>query len=151
MGGLMSGSTGTWQVSALIDDELPRYIVAHRAGDKPWLATWERRHQLASPLARWLCTVAEPPAERPLLGRAVGLPRNLAIRLARFRIQEIVRLAGGWPTWLCNRPPARRRLRPVMRVSDGRLFPSLETAAIAEGVTGDAMVYRILKGEYVDA
>ena len=61
-------------VVVLADDHGNVGYVGVRRLDKPpaWLAVWQHRQELDTPLARWLRTLGKPPTESVLLG-SLGL------------------------------------------------------------------------------
>ena len=145
-----------WMVSQLFDPReptLPRYVVAHRQTEQPWLRVWRHRDKLQTKLAEWMRSLDVEPLAKPLLGRTVALNEKMAHRLCRFRLAEINRQAGcpdGWADFLLNERPINcgRRGRPITVVDGDQVttYPSVSKAAEAEGVTRSMVAQRVLEG-----
>jgi hypothetical protein len=139
-----------WQVSELFDGRepsVPRYIIAHRRDQRPWMATWERRWEIVnSRLACWLQTLSEPPGSRLVLG-LYGISEATAVALASWMIGRLQ--ADG--ASLCNSPMGRggrRPRRPVAIIRGGQTvaYPSQHAAARALGISQPAVVKMLRTG-----
>jgi len=148
-----------WMVSELLDpreERIPRYVVAHRQGQTPWLRVWEQREKLQSKLAVWMRALSDEgvePVARPLIGRQCALDEDAAHLICRLRLADINRMSGcphGWADFLLNEKPANcgRRGRPctVIEGDQVRTYPSVSEAAKAEGVKRETMSRRIRQG-----
>jgi len=145
-----------WMVSELVDPReptLPRYVIAHRQGETPWLHVWRHRDRLETKLAAWMRSLDDDgvePSARPFLGRIVALNEETAHMICRFRLDDISRMAGcedGWASFILNERPVNcgRRGRPCT-IIDGdqvKTYPSISRAAAAEGVTRETLSRRI--------
>lgn len=153
-----------WMLSELFDPRepaVPRYVVAHRQGETPWLRVWRHREKLQSKLAAWMRLLAEERIElraRPLLGKYAALNEKTAQAICRFRLAEINRMAGcpgGWADFLLNERPVNcgRRGRPITVVEGDQVktYPSVSKAAEAQGLVRSLVAKRVLEGrEYGD-
>lgn len=146
-----------WMVSELVDPRepaLPRYVIAHRQGEAPWLRVWRHRDKLQTKLAEWMRSLSGvEPLAKPLLGRRAALNEKTAQAICRFRLAEINRMAGcpdGWADFLLNEQPVNcgRRGRPITVVEDDQVktYPSVSKAAEAEGLTRTTVARRVLQG-----
>jgi len=126
------------------DPDLPRAVFAARVDQSPWLTVWEHRNELDTKLARWFRALSDAktePVTRVLIGSG-GIDGKEARAIAKFRIEQISKLAGTWPKppdFLCvdSASNVGRRGRPVW--ADGFVYPSREAAARACGVTRRAI------------
>lgn len=137
-----------WMVSELFDprDSLPRYVIAHRQEEAPWLALQEVADKLPGKLAQWLKSLradAARPLARPLLGHGCALNEKTAHAVCRFRVSQIAAMSGcrpgEWPDFLLNPEPTNvgGRGRPCAIVTDNgvEVFPSIAAAGRCLGVT----------------
>ncbi len=130
------------------DPNLPRAVLACKVDQSPWLTVWEHRNELDTKLARWFRTLAAAktePLEKVLVGSG-GIDEREARAIAKFRIEQICKLAGTWPKppeFLCLDAVSNvgRRGRPVW--ADGIFYPSRAAAARACGVTRRAIWDRL--------
>jgi hypothetical protein len=151
-----------FQVIELFDvaePALPRFIGAQRQGESAWRITWDRRDSLPGRLAAWfreLAAEGREPAERVVLGRGVALTMKTALALARFRIDEINRLATGdanqMADFLMIDPPVRGgrgHSRPVVVVEPNgqqKQYPSVSAMARAEHIARPTASRRVHRG-----
>jgi hypothetical protein len=148
-----------WMVSEIVDPReptLPRYVIAHRQGEAPWLRVWEHR-DIPGRLAAWFKTLAEAklePLARPLLGHGCALNEETAHAVCQFRISQIRAMSGcppgEWPDFLLNDKPVNcgKRGRPCCVISaDGvKTYPTISSAAAAEGVARPTVGRRVRQG-----
>jgi hypothetical protein len=145
-----------WMVSELVDcDGIPRFIIAHRQSETPWLRVWQHRANLQSKLAAFFRTLSDAklePVARPLLGSAIAIDEKTAHAVCRFRVAEIARMAGcspgELPDFLCNESAnkgGRGHSRPCAVLSaDGvKEFASITDAARYFGVAQPTFVRRV--------
>jgi hypothetical protein len=135
---------------------LPAYV-AVGTGDKPWERLWELRDISGSRLSMWFRSLAasglQPQESNRWLPRT-PMTHRTATKVARLRLRQIERWAGGWPVWLLNDRPGRpakppKALRPVARVfNDGRVdrFPSTWAAARAMRTTPEGVRWWLRSG-----
>ena len=149
-----------WMVSELFDPReptLPRYVIAHRQGEAPWLRVQEVADRLPGRLAAWLRELSEAklaPLARPLLGHGCALNEETANAVCRFRVSQIVAMSGcapgEWPDFLLNDKPVNcgKRGRPCAVISDGgvTVYPTITSAAAAEGVARPTVGRRARQG-----
>jgi hypothetical protein len=133
-------------VIVLVDAEGNVGHVGTRRLDQPasWLAVWQHRAELDSPLANWLRKLDQPPAERILIG-SVGMHGRTA--------RAVLALVAPW-FGLAN--PASNvggRGRPTGRIEpDGSLrwWPSRAAAAAELGVSLWVVRRRVRAGKMFD-
>jgi len=149
------GTYARYKVVELFDpnDSLPRFVAACRSDREPlWRTTWLHREELDSKLSLWFRQLAargQEPEERSLLGRNVPLDEKCARSLAAFRIEEIAKMAGSWPSlpdFLCHERHigGRGYGRPVW--ANGVRYESVSAAAKAAGITRRAVFDRLRHG-----
>ncbi len=135
------------------NDSLPRYVEACRIDrESPWRMIWQHRNDVETKLSNWFRELAElgqEPVERCLLGRNVSLDEKCARAVAKFRIEEISKMSGGWPEYpdfICNEIYARGRghKRPIW--ANGVKYDSVTEAAKAAGITRRAVWDRLHHG-----
>lgn len=154
-----------WMVSELCDPReptLPCYVIAHRQGEAPWLRVWQHRARLDSKLALWMRALSDSglePLARPLLGQGCALTEDTAHAVCRFRLSQIAAMSGcapgEWPDFIVNDKPVNcgKRGRPcVVLTTEGvTVFPSIASAAAAEGVARPTVGRRVRQGRQYGA
>lgn len=150
---------GKWAVSQIVDPReptLPRYIVAHRQSEAPWIRVWEHRNKLQSKLAAWMRALSDDgvePLARPLLGRSVGLDERSAHAVCQFYISLVSKMAGCGPGTIpdflivdVNHGPRRRPVTKVAKDGTPIIYRAVREAARAEGIAPVSIRRRISRG-----
>jgi hypothetical protein len=148
-------------VSELFDpreSKIPRYVIAHRQGEKPWEVTQTHCAKLPGKLAafcRMLSATKTKPLARPLLGSHVALNETTANAIRDFRVAEISRMSGcasgELPDFLIveKNHGGRNHGRPVAKIAkDGKpiIYPAVRAAARAEQVAPVSIRRRASRG-----
>ena len=146
-------------VSEIVDPReptLPRYVIAHRQGEAPWLRVQEVADKLPGKLPAFFRSLSDDgiePLARPLLGHGCALNEQTAHAVCRFRISQIANMSGcAWPVFLLNEKPVNcgKRGRPCTIVGPNgvKTYPSISNAARAEGVSRPAVARRVRQGRF---